>query len=1127
MVTAFVEHLRREHERLFPIDPLKIFFDVWGIRDGDDWERRIYKGLKQSKVMLAVLSPAYFNSPWCRREFDEFATLQFKKLYPGETLSSIYIHEDPRFESQTDDARQSWFEQLKRWQFVDAKPWWPEGQSALERETIRQRLDQLRETLWEKVCEARQLARTPSNLTGFNPNFVGREAEIQQMWHTLDMSSAVALAAVQGIGGQGKTALARAYAHARWREYPGGMFEVPMENVDSADGIRFKIVELANQYLGAAIPEEKINTDLAGAFEMAKVVFERQGRSLLILDNVATDGLVTQNSKCFPSPRSTHVLVTTRLDPETWGLQTLRLESLSTEDALKLFTKYRPFDRPDDETWGRVIADTDNLSEDLVNDEEWKAAVKIVNRLGRHALAVEVVAVFLSHNRSIRLVDYLDGLEKKGLSIKLTQAGDSPKVRGTFGSDTDPQHAIETNIARLLEPTFERLERDCPLAMRALEWAALLPPDNVPLIWLKELIETNGTTLFHQPDESSPWDDVVIPNLIGWTLVKLDDSRRRVSIHRIVQAAIQARFDTSDHGHKLGQFISSKASVISDNFGAPEHDWQYRPLIESIRLLLARKKSSACEGLLDISSVMRWRGEVLDNLKLLTTALSLDDDHAIGTLRNYQWEYWKGMLMIELAESNMAAGENVKTHELSESAIGYSKQLRKRSFWSQDFKQLHGRSLLLAGNIALLRGDFRKARVSLFAACDLGRELGRANPKDTQVTLLNIDIAISIGNCFLALAEPSAAISFYYPSSNLFKRLLRGFLGGHAERLSPNERASIISDSVFVSCGKNENEALEWFKRALHLAAVIDDQEVTLTLFGRLVSAYFGCGDVEESKRNLEEALNHYDKSVELIKTTLLRVPRNEEVAFYFCEASLRLFHILQGFEQRVRHNSLEYEIENIRHRATSIFFDLQPFVATIEKNASENIRYARLFSEILEIEADYCEDASRETNLNVRAAEYRASVYSKSGMFKDFKSMIWNAVYSSRAAKKANDFRLALRLLEDAKAKCNVSTDGEFDASELCKLLLLVNSELYSLFVTMGDWDRREELRDVCDALQEQRDVFEDKRYLEMGQPSTMRSALPYFAHTFFPWLYEPMTWWALSILALLVTMLAWLLWH
>ena len=54
------------------LTPLRIFLDRTKIRTMEDWELRIWPTLRSSTVLLPVISPKYLESPWCRREWENF-----------------------------------------------------------------------------------------------------------------------------------------------------------------------------------------------------------------------------------------------------------------------------------------------------------------------------------------------------------------------------------------------------------------------------------------------------------------------------------------------------------------------------------------------------------------------------------------------------------------------------------------------------------------------------------------------------------------------------------------------------------------------------------------------------------------------------------------------------------------------------------------------------------------------------------------------------------------------------------------------------------------------------------------------------------------------------------------------
>ena len=111
-------------------------------------------------------------------------------------------------------------------------------------------------------------------------------------------------------------------------------------------------------------------------------------------------------ARYLPAGERVHVLVTTRLEPDRLpGVDCVPLDRLPEQDARRLLEKYRP----------------------PQGEEEGTAASKIVQRLGGHALAVEVVAVFLWKNPGISYRDYLTRLEQEGLAA-VEGAGQDPLV---------------------------------------------------------------------------------------------------------------------------------------------------------------------------------------------------------------------------------------------------------------------------------------------------------------------------------------------------------------------------------------------------------------------------------------------------------------------------------------------------------------------------------------------------------------------------------------------------------------------------------------------------------------------------------------------------------------------------
>lgn len=140
----------------------------------------------------------------------------------SDSIASVYVVDVPgSVETGNAEEFARWvadvqphFERVSRANYTDIRPWFREGAEALQRAEVRARLEALGDRLWERLERARRAEAAPGNLRRQNPHFVGRHDELRHLHTHLGTGAIGVVTAVHGLGGQGKTELAVAYAHA-------------------------------------------------------------------------------------------------------------------------------------------------------------------------------------------------------------------------------------------------------------------------------------------------------------------------------------------------------------------------------------------------------------------------------------------------------------------------------------------------------------------------------------------------------------------------------------------------------------------------------------------------------------------------------------------------------------------------------------------------------------------------------------------------------------------------------------------------------------------------------------------------------------------------------------------------
>ncbi len=221
-------------------------------------------------------------------------------------------------------------------------------------------------------------------------------------------SGTVVVSAVAGMGGIGKTALARhtATQAAEQGWFSGGVLFVDLRGYDLDDNPVqpeqvyapvLRVLGLASEQIPATVDEQA-----TVYHQVLDQLADQDHRVLLVLDNASTGRQVSDLLPRHPAHRA---LVTTR--DTLAGARQLDLDVLATDEAVHLLTRILARRHPDDT---RVTQEPD-------------AAVQLVNTCGALPLAVEITASILADEPTMTITTLLAELTD-GLGVHRVRHGE-------------------------------------------------------------------------------------------------------------------------------------------------------------------------------------------------------------------------------------------------------------------------------------------------------------------------------------------------------------------------------------------------------------------------------------------------------------------------------------------------------------------------------------------------------------------------------------------------------------------------------------------------------------------------------------------------------------------------------
>lgn len=331
------------------------------------------------------------------------------------------------------------------------------------------------------------------------PNFTGRDGELKQIKGALAQEASAAITPVHGMGGVGKTTLAREYAWRLGQEnHYAGIWWINAEKapgVQNWPGIEQGLIDLRRE-LYPALPEPKEREPAAREMLRHLEGLAQSKPWLLVYDNADDIDVAEQDN--WKPPANVQVLITSRLSKWRSGVKGVELDEWKLEDAIAYLKK---------ESARSDLSDAD--------------AARIANELGCLPLALSHAAAYLREVDTATADSYLARLATHLASVPETADAKTRAVTAT----------LLENVAQA--------EARAKGATAILRLAGFFAPDDIP----EELFQQDADETYPEELRAVLSDPLAYEKATGalGRLSLLDYRRdtKTFSVHRLVQTILR------------------------------------------------------------------------------------------------------------------------------------------------------------------------------------------------------------------------------------------------------------------------------------------------------------------------------------------------------------------------------------------------------------------------------------------------------------------------------------------------------------------------------------------------------------------------------------------------------------
>lgn len=698
--------LNRVLKHLNPLTQQEILC-VWSdeeIKSGETWEQRLMEKLQSAKIAILLLSPAFLASRYIREK--ELPVL-LENAMNGKTVI-IPVHLKPsvfsvvtyKFPDPETGPNALTLDRLQ----AQNKP----GDALIGIDEYQQ--EQILSSVARRIIEIVKGVSIESSIDveavrsgrflnfpiSRNLFFTGREKIFEQLHAILTNSGAAAL---NGMGGIGKTQIAAEYAYRYQNEYR----YILWVRADSNETILSDFMAIGH-LLSLPIRSDDKKKMIIGEI---KRWLEDNASYLLILDN-ADDLQLVRNF--IPTPAKGHLLYTTRAHATGDVAQSITVGKMQPSEGALLLLRRAKFIKPGDTI-------------DMVGEFEQANADRILKEVDGHPLAIDQVGAFIEET-NVTLANYLELYSNIGQKLR--------DRRGEFSSlANERQEKHPDSVTATFSIAFSNLRRACPKAANLICLCAFLHPDGIPerliselicpmphgllnslkgiaaivfllLYWVlkpsvlvKYLLPQSIAITWHKfrtitRVESQTDSAEVTVNITReacrFSLVQCDQAQKIITIHRLVQAVIQDKLS-----NRVKKYYAKKSIIALNNIFPdqqvlnPEKERVCEELIPHVLTCVPTLKKLKIHSPAALSLIRKageyfeYRGQYsqAEQLFKLTldaeeSLLGADHPHMLQTLRDLSLTYYRLDKLKEgedIANRALSIAENTKNLSYQEDIV--------------------------------------------------------------------------------------------------------------------------------------------------------------------------------------------------------------------------------------------------------------------------------------------------------------------------------------------------------------------------------------------------------------------------------------------------------------------------